>query len=192
MKKLIITAIAICTSVVTQAAVANWKANASNIYDGTGSTDTSAKYSGAAYIFNAGITSQSALYALIAADVKSFDATTTAGYAASGTIASGTASNFTFSYGEQSASSTDLNNYSFYFVLIDDDKAYFSATKDVSASALTSAKIIAFGSQATGSQLAPAATGYAGDGKWSSVPEPTSAMLLMLGLCGLALKRKNA
>ena len=31
-----------------------------------------------------------------------------------------------------------------------------------------------------------------GDWKSMSVPEPTSAMLLMLGLCGLALKRKQA
>ena len=29
-------------------------------------------------------------------------------------------------------------------------------------------------------------------GKWSAVPEPTSGLLLLLGMAGLALKRKRA
>ena len=91
MKKILITAVAISAAIATHAATANWMVSTANLYNGTGSTDATAKYSGTAYIFDAGITSQSALYALIAADVKSFDATKADGYAASGTIASGSA-----------------------------------------------------------------------------------------------------
>lgn len=33
---------------------------------------------------------------------------------------------------------------------------------------------------------------YEGNGSWTAVPEPTSALLLVLGVAGLALKRKRA
>ena len=43
---------------------------------------------------------------------------------------------------------------------------------------------------ATGSGFDTVAKKWSADG-WQSIPEPTSAMLVMLGLCGLALKRKQ-
>ena len=187
MKKLLITAFAACLAIASQAATASWKATAVNIFDGTG---TSTRYSGTAFIFDAGVKSQSALFDIIAAGTTIGSGTE--GYVGTGTVSNGSLPNTTsFDYVNQSASASDLTNYSYYFVILNGDDAYFSNVKEVSANATATAKTITFGAQA-GSNAAPTATGYAGEGKWSSVPEPTSAMLLMLGICGLALKRKNS
>ena len=57
------------------------------------------------------------------------------------------------------------------------------AVKDVSFTSATGSKTMAFGNQATASAIA---------GNWAPVPEPTSGLLLLLGMAGLALRRKQA
>ena len=190
MKKLIIAVAAICVAVVTQAATANWKASASNVYAGN-ATD---KYSGTAYYFDAGVMSQAALFAIFEAGTAI--GSSTAGYVGTATISSGTMGATSFSYGEQSTSASDTNDYTFYFAVIKDDDIYFSNEKLMSANATATAKTVGFGTQAgssTFSNLAPA-EGFQGAGKWSStaVPEPTSGLLMLLGMAGLALRRRRA
>ena len=72
------------------------------------------------------------------------------------------------------------NNYDFYFTIESGDYTYTSKTVNKSAQA-TSTTLIAFGS-------AP--------GTWtggsSPVPEPTSGLLMLLGMAGLALRRRRA
>ena len=77
---------------------------------------------------------------------------------------------------------------SFYMIVLnagtaDTAKAYYVSqmvTKDVDASLDTT---IAFGSQAANSKNAD---------NWKAIPEPTSAMLMLVGLAGLALRRRRA
>lgn len=188
MKKLIIAVAIVCVAVATQAATANWKASASNMYAGN-STD---KYSGTAYIFDAGVMSQSALFAIFEAGTTI--GSSTLGYAASAAITSGAMTATTFDYGTQSTSET-TQNYSFYFAIIDNDKIYFSNAKDLAANGTATAKSIAFGTQNNGSttfSAIAAADGFQGAGKWSAVPEPTSGLLMLLGMAGLALRRRRA
>ena len=191
MKKLIIAVAAVCAAVAVQAATANWKASASNMYAGN-STD---KYTGTAYVFDAGVMSQSALFAIFAAgtDIGS----STAGYVGSAAINAGAMSGVSLSYGEQSTSASDTNDYTFYFAVIQDDAIYFSNEKALSANATATAKSVPFGTQngtSTFSSVAASGTGYQGAGYWSSaaVPEPTSGLLMLLGMAGLALRRRRA
>lgn len=72
--------------------------------------------------------------------------------------------------------------YSFYLVLTDGDKALTSATKSSIAPETGSAPLN-FGSMRTATQ---------NTSNWAAVPEPTSGLLLLLGMAGLALKRKRA
>ena len=192
MKKLLVAATVVCIAVVSQAAVANWKAQAANIYDGTGSTGS--KYTGTAYFFDSAKQTQQSLYSLICG-ADSFDATKATGYVASGDVSAGAISSTAtvFSYGEQSESASNKNYYNFYFVLIEDGKAYFSAEKRVGANATTTAATVSYGSLTTGSQTAPVSgAGFQGAGLWSeTVPEPTSGLLMLLGFAGLALRRKQ-
>ena len=87
----------------------------------------------------------------------------------------------------EAASAVGDTVYDFYFKVTTtyDSKEYtFTAAK--SATALeTGTATIAFGNLATASQAA---------GAWTTaaVPEPTSGLLLVLGMAGLALKRKRA
>ena len=74
--------------------------------------------------------------------------------------------------------------YDFYFVIEDGGKTFTSATVNATTQA-TSTQPIGFGNMATQTQNA---SNWAG----SAVPEPTSGLLMLLGLAGLALKRKRS
>ena len=93
----------------------------------------------------------------------------------------GTISNQSFSSDLFTADTT----YDFYYVLTDTvdgvDYTLTSATKSVKALG-TGAATIGFGNQASYTSTA---------GNWAAVPEPTSGMLLLLGVAGLALRRKQ-
>ena len=186
MKKLMFALAAASLVGLAHAAQANWKYSASNIYNGGG--DSAAKYSGNAYIFDAATTSQESLFGAFLKDYLNFDVKKQSGYLAGGTVGSGVikAGNNQFSAFEQGSGTHD-----FFFVLIDSDKIYLSATKTgVTANANDDAKSIAFGNQGDKSKLS--ALGYQGTGTWSVVPEPTSGLMILLGLAGLALRRKQA
>ena len=186
MKKIIMAAAIICAAVGTQAATANWKASAANIFDGTGGTT---KYAGNAYFFNADAIDQAALFALFTAD-PTFDLTAQTGYLASGTVANGiiNANTTANQFGAFEQASGDHN---FFFVLVDGDKMYLSNTKGVPAGGTDDSVLISFGSQMAGSKLT--SEGFSAPGQWATaaVPEPTSGLLLLLGVAGLALKRKR-
>ena len=73
-------------------------------------------------------------------------------------------------------------NYDFYFVITDGGKEFRSAS--VTKGALESqTATINFGNMQTATQSAS---------NWQVVPEPTSGLMLLLGVAGLALKRKRA
>ena len=187
MKKLMFALAAASLVGLVHAAQANWKYTANNIYNGAGETGAT-KYTGNAYIFNAGTVSQEDIFIAFKGNYLSFDITQQEGYLANGTAENGiiAASKNTFSAFEQGSGA-----HNFFFVLIDGDKMYLSSTKnDVFAGTTDTAVGIAFGNQGANSKLSD--FGYQGTGTWSVVPEPTSGLMILLGLAGLALRRKQA
>lgn len=75
------------------------------------------------------------------------------------------------------------NNYNFFFVIEDGDYKFTSAEKANVAALETQTQTVAFGNMTSATQNAS---------NWAAVPEPTSGLLLLLGMAGLALKRKRA
>ena len=75
------------------------------------------------------------------------------------------------------------DSYTFYFVIEDEKGTFTSSTSKSFQAAATQTTTVAFGNMATATQNA---------GNWAAVPEPTSGLLLLLGMAGLALKRKRA
>ena len=99
----------------------------------------------------------------------------------SANAASGTVANKSFS--------SDIlvggNYYDFYFTIEDAGKTFTSQTVNVGAQA-TSVGTITFGNMASATQNASNWVGT------SPVPEPTSGLLMLLGMAGLALRRRRA
>ena len=73
--------------------------------------------------------------------------------------------------------------YNFFFVLEDNGKSFTSSEK-VGVAAATQTTSLTFGNMAT-------ATQNAANWQTAAVPEPTSGLLLLLGVAGLALRRKQ-
>jgi hypothetical protein len=73
-------------------------------------------------------------------------------------------------------------SYDFYFVIEDAGKAFTSSAVSKGAQQSDTATI-QFGNMAAATQ---------NTSNWQSVPEPTSGLLLLLGVAGLALRRKRA
>ena len=154
--------IAVATSAIVTNA-ASFKWSAANIYNPTDSTAKLASGSGTA-----------TLYAYLStADASSAVAVATTALTSDGGITK------TF---EDTTNFTVGNDYTFFFKLEANGYELTSGTVTKGATVATTENVN-FGNMKTATT-----TG----GAWQSVPEPTSGLLLLLGMAGLALKRKRA
>ena len=187
MKKMMILAAVVITAAITQAASVYW--TCTGVYAGN-ETD---KVGGIAYFDNGATLSQSALLALAGKDTSATDmANALSGSysylpgAAGAYTKTATAKVDVSALGRAVATTYD----SLYLVIFDGatiaDSKNFYMTQEMSHTTLsgTNASQIKFGAQGD-SKVA---------GNWTAVavPEPTSGLLLLLGMAGLALKRKRA
>ena len=192
MKKLMIACVAVALAAVAQAASINW--GIGNVYSPSDSTAKVAAGGMSAWLFVTAnstdvttgipVTTLSAVQAVLATGDLTGLSSLAAAHAsntAAGTI--GGATGLTgFSSGSLTAfavvvDSTDLASAENYFIVGG------GATKTVTFTSATGAKSLAFGDQSAITQTA---------GGWTAVPEPTSGLLLLLGVAGLALRRKRA
>ena len=137
---------------------------------------------GAANIYAPDGTSKlSGVTAYIYCDALSSDALGSAVTSAAGGISAATSS-------FDVASAVAGTSYDFYFVVTttynEKEYTYTSPIKSATAQDVGAASV-AFGNQATASRA---------DGAWTTaaVPEPTSGLLMLLGMAGLALRRRRA
>ena len=186
MKNLMIALAAVAVAAVTQAASIDWSITANTWTYGDGNK---AAIGTKVYLINAA--NYAALETAILGGATSFT-TDTAGVLAVGTTANGKGTITTST--ATSASLTAGTEYNFAYLVIDtrdaSDVQYFASTTlsakayDPMDATYSEAQSIAFsGSNYSTSGLS---------GGWQSVPEPTSGLLLVLGMAGLALRRKRA
>ena len=187
MKKLMIAAAIVCAAAFSQAAVIQWNVN--NIYDEGGVNKITAAGGYSVYLFT------TATYDTT--DWANLDSSTFATMIAKGesvTItADGTAKETT---GVQHTTLEKLglvpgNSYSVYAVAVNSamDKYYVSTASTPTGVSPVEADVSLFGMGSQKSRTLNTETGYIG---WQSVPEPTSGLLLLLGVAGLALRRRRA
>ena len=191
MKKLTIMIGVVASAICVNAASINW--TISNVYSASDTTTKCAGYS--AYLFVTENTSnvsgitlttlEAVTTALTANDMTTVTSLASANQALNGSFTSQpTGISSDFSSGSVSAfavifDAADAASASNYYLV------NAGATKSVSFTSSTGAKNLAFGSQATATQAAGAWTAVA-------VPEPTSGLLMLLGMAGLALRRRRA
>ena len=147
-----------------------------------------------AAVIVAGVAANAASFKWTAANIYGSDGTTKWSdaislYATGGDLSSGLLVDTFTPSTAGSVSSTFSNSslvagttYDFYFVLETADATFTSDTKSVLAQA-TDVATIGFGNMKTATQNAS---------NWQSVPEPTSGLLMLLGMAGLALRRRRA
>ena len=193
MKKLMIALAVVAMAVATQAATYNWtwSVSATGALAKPGTDGTAAEDyvgSGTAYLF-AGLSS-----AQLTAIVSDFAAGkyTASGYEqTSGVVSGGTITKVNWDDSRSSGTSVD------WVMLVttkigDDDYLFISDSLTKSRQADGKNTKITFNVLADSTAAAMQASGgYAGAG-WYAVPEPTSGLLMLLGMAGLALKRKRA
>lgn len=181
----------VCAAVASQAATVNWTCSGINNTNGEG-------VSGLAYLFATTNFAVSDAIALAGTGAESVIAAMTKvdNYGAAWTVTDGKATTFTTSdrINISTMNLTEGGIYSFYAVVFDtatitdDSKFYVTSVKEGLAMGEGSAnKVVALGKQSNTEGM-PTGEWYA----VSDVPEPTSALMLLVGLAGLALKRKIA
>lgn len=192
MKKLVIALVAVAVGLAANAASFSWQCSSGRIFDGTGTTGEAGYASSAnqtAYLMFASVISQSDL-------VRGFNAAGSAS-AYTATVASKAIDTGTVNANARidkitGATANVTADDTAYFVVFANDKMYVSTTATASYLSVGESAIT-FDSQSTPSKLTlDASAGYSSAGWYTAVPEPTSGLLLLLGVAGLALKRKRA
>lgn len=189
MKKLIVAAAVALAAIGLNAATVNWGANKGYLYDGESANRVT---SGSAYlmIVTADYTQSDLVAAFKNAEGKA-DATIAA-MTASGALASGTGTIDSNARIEGASTYGLTGGATAYFVVFANDKMYVSITGDVVYDPVTAEGDLSFANISASSKLDfQAADGYSAAG-WYAVPEPTSGLLMLLGMAGLALRRKRA
>ena len=184
MKKLMIALAATAIGMAVNAASFTWKAQSGYIWDGA---ETPAKItSGTAYLVFASALTQSDLVTAFAADAATAASTVSSKAVSTGTIGSNAR------IAETAFTSDVTTDQTAYFVVFSGDNMYVSITADAEYAAVGTSGIT-FGSVTSSSKaFNDVAGGYTGAGWYGAVPEPTSGLLMLLGMAGLALKRKRA
>ena len=185
MKKLLTAVAVVAIASVSSAATFDWAwtAKAGRLYDGTGENN----YAGTGYLINSASLSQATLLAAFYDTATTVDANYLAGKALStGTFSSGRMNGSSFTM--EAASEFDA-----YFVVLSGDGKgiYFSDTPTFNIQPVGTSQATFASQKEYSSSFKTANAAYSGAG-WYAVPEPTSGLLLLLGVAGLALKRKRA
>jgi len=182
MKKLIIAVSAIAMAVVANAAAFDWSTTGT-IYGPTG--DSVATTGGfTAYLFDTGTVTQTALVTALRDGGSITDYTALSSYTTDSAAKVATTA-FT-------ASISAGTSVTAYFAIVQDDYVYISGSKSGAAQDVGTTKF-SFGSQSTNSaNVFDSTASYSSAGWYQTVPEPTSGLLMLLGMAGLALRRRRA
>ena len=185
MKKVLLVLAVTMLAVGTQAATMSW-------------TMTNVKKDGAAVTGKmflcvaSGDFNRDSVLALAGKGVSAFESALAGQFAWNVTNGTGTMTNTNASRPTNDALGvTGGTSYDFFAVVFNTDEitkdSYFfvTANKNVTPNdnSTTLNKAIFFGTQATASNA---------EGAWQAVPEPTTGLLLLIGMAGLALRRKQA
>lgn len=191
MKKLVIVAIAAVAAVCANAATVSWGAQKGYLYEAGGAAKIT---SGDAYLmFVTASYDQSDLVDAFNG-AKGDVAATLAAMSASGAMATGAGTIGVNARIDSTAStyaiSSDMNAY---FVVFNGGNMYISGEATAAYDSVTGSANAEFAAMSTSSKAAAldATKGYTGAG-WYAVPEPTSGLLMLVGLAGLALRRRRA
>lgn len=191
MKKLIMMIAVVATAVVANAATVSWQAQKGYLYEAGTSTKIT---SGDVYLMF--VTSTYTQDSLVSAfsGANGDVAATLAAMGASGAMATGASaigSNARIPMSDSTYAMT--GDMSAYFVVFNGGNMFVSGAVNATYDALTDKSTISFDAMSTPSKAAAmdASAGYTGAG-WYAVPEPTSGLLMLVGLAGLALRRRRA
>ena len=189
MKKLVMIA-AVMAAVAANAATFSWSTNAMGKIYGAGTTTLLS--SATAYLFDAGKVSQAAVLTAFNDD----KAPATLAYTDTTSVASGAIASKSF---DVPSGYNAGDSFSAFFALVVDDSIYISSivsgdTPATGNKGLTfNAKTSSQGALITEYEGFGSAGWYAkSSGGTTPIPEPTSGILLLLGMAGLALRRKHA
>lgn len=170
MKKLIIAAAIACAAAVSQASTVNWGL--------TGNVDATTYASATAYLVCVDDLARPSLTAETASAWYKDNGSTLASKAfRSASVTDGAVY-------ESEAINEAIGRKNYWLVIVAGDEKNFAVSTTTKALNITTAALNVTASWTASTQM----TSFAA----SSVPEPTSGLLLLLGVAGLALKRKRA
>ena len=186
MKKIMIALAAVALAVSAEAAAFTWKSYTGQaVYE----AGTSTQLGGAtAYLFDSSVVSQTALLtALFAEGEDKKSITDFTALSSAKTTSGGAISSTSFEAGDVG---TTINAY---FAIVDGDNVFISTTASATGQETGAAQFqfkgISSPSKAEAIEFSGAATSA---GWYTAVPEPTSGLLMLVGLAGLALRRRRA
>ena len=190
MKKLIVVLGAVAIAAVAQASSFSWKTQTGQYVYQAGTTTKAGSVT--AYLFNADVVSRDALVAAFVDAGKGLTDFTSLSSKATSSAGAITSTSFT---ADPLGSETDLTAY---FAIISGDNIFVSAevTGGYQATSSTTLQFLpTTASKASAVEWTTGTTSVGTAGGWytaAAVPEPTSGLLMLLGMAGLALRRRRA